>query len=103
MSHGPISYVTVTVVKYRVGITGGVLFTVVDSWDYRDFRNEHEEVKPERAALESSKYPTPFVPHPLVAPAPLLGGPARAQRRSAPGLESSKPLPPPTYFFFKKK
>ena len=51
MSHGPISYVTVTVVKYRVGITGGVLFTVVDSWDYRDFRNEHEEVKPERAAL----------------------------------------------------
>ena len=35
MSHGPISYVTVTVVKYQVGITGGVLVTVVDSWDYQ--------------------------------------------------------------------
>ena len=41
-----------TAVKYRVGITGGVLVTVVDIWDYLDFtRNEHEEVKPERAAL----------------------------------------------------
>jgi len=53
LSHGPISYVTVTTVKYRVGITvtGGVLVTVVDSWDYLDFRNEHEEVRRERAAL----------------------------------------------------
>ena len=30
-SYDQISYVTVTAVKYRVGITGGVLVTVVDN------------------------------------------------------------------------
>ena len=51
MSHGPISNVTVTAVKYRVGITGGSwsrLWTVGITWD---FRNEHEEARPDRAAL----------------------------------------------------